>query len=295
MAAPAELTPTTLPAYVKQVAPQLGLDPAAVLAVASAEGIGGGIGDQGTSFGPWQLHYGGALPSSVYQGPNSAATQAWAWSQEGVDYALEGIAAKAHGLTGADAVSAIVTQFERPRDPGPEIQRALVSYPSFSIGQPAQAPPIAPAGGGTATGASLASFNLGGVTSGVEDLAIRLGFMLFGIALVVITLVLLSKAVTGTKIVSGVIADQAEKRSQEARAALGVQQETRRQEAHEAKVKTEKARATELRSRSRARSTAARLGKQEREEIQRKAYIQGAAETAAPNMAAARKKARKAA
>lgn len=109
-------------AYVRQNAAKYGLDPDAALAVADQEGLGGGIGDGGTSFGPWQLHIGGALPGNI-----TSNQQDWAWSQEGIDYALRTMAQSANGLTGQDAVAAIVNGFERPADPGSEINRAAQS------------------------------------------------------------------------------------------------------------------------------------------------------------------------
>src|SRR5690242_7857233 len=96
----------------QQLAKFPGLDPNAVLSVASQEGLGGGIGDQGTSYGPFQLHKGGAYPTSAPQAPGDA--QAWATSPEGIDYALGRINSVAGGLKGSGAVRAIVERFERP-------------------------------------------------------------------------------------------------------------------------------------------------------------------------------------
>jgi len=101
------------------------LDPRAVLAVASREGLGGGIGDQGTSYGPFQLHKGGAYPGYAPQNPTAA--QAWAMSPAGINYALNQMGA-ARGLTGGRAIRALVTQFERPANPGAEIQGAINAY-----------------------------------------------------------------------------------------------------------------------------------------------------------------------
>src|SRR5262249_53885432 len=114
------------PAQIAARARALGLDPKAVLAVAAQEGLGGGIGDNGTSFGPFQLHYGGAYPSGAPRG--AQASQAWAWSPAGIDYALGRIAGVARGKTGANAVQAIVSGFERPANPGAEIAGALAAY-----------------------------------------------------------------------------------------------------------------------------------------------------------------------
>lgn len=104
--------------YVQQQAPIRGVDPAAALAIAEQEGLGGEgassvPGDNGTSFGPWQLHAGGRLPAEVWaQGASFA--QSWAWSQQGIDYALTGIAGESSQLEGAAAVAAISRKFEAP-------------------------------------------------------------------------------------------------------------------------------------------------------------------------------------
>ncbi len=108
-------------------AKQRGLDPGAVLAVASQEGLGGGVGDGGTSFGPFQLHAGGALPAAVWaKGPQFA--HQWAWSPAGINYALDRIAGVAKGLTGIQAINAIVRSFERPAKPDAEVAGAAANY-----------------------------------------------------------------------------------------------------------------------------------------------------------------------
>jgi hypothetical protein len=109
-----------------QLAKYPGLDPRAVLAIAAHEGLGGGIGDQGTSFGPFQLHQGGAYPSSEPQ--QEQAAQQWAWSPEGIDYALRQIQGVAGGLKGMPAIEAISTRFERPANPQAEIADAAAHY-----------------------------------------------------------------------------------------------------------------------------------------------------------------------
>lgn len=109
---------------IKALAAQMNLDPNAVLAVAAQEGLGGGIGDAGTSFGPFQLHRGGALPGNV---PLSKAHN-WAWGRMGLKYALSRMASVAGGLHDANAIKAIVNRFERPANPAGEISRALASY-----------------------------------------------------------------------------------------------------------------------------------------------------------------------
>ena len=134
------------PAQIAMWARQRGLDPNAVLAVASKEGLGGGIGDSGTSFGPFQLHYGGAYPDFAPQG--AAASQAWAWSPSGVNYALDKIQGVAAGLTGAPAITNIVSRFERPADIPGEISGALANYgaplpAAPTVAMPAVAPTAA--------------------------------------------------------------------------------------------------------------------------------------------------------
>lgn len=113
---------------ITSLAQQYGLDPTAVLSVAAHEGLSGGVGDNGTSFGPFQLHAGGALPQQVWsQGPQYA--QQWAWSPAGISYALQTMAnSGAKGLTGQQAIAAIVNNFERPADPGGEINAAAYYY-----------------------------------------------------------------------------------------------------------------------------------------------------------------------
>ncbi len=114
---------TTAVQYIAAGAQRRGLDPAAVLAVATAEGsFSGAVGDNGTSFGPFQLHIGGALPSGI---PDP---KTWANTPAGIDYALDKIAGVAKGLSGLSAITSIVSRFEHPAAPGPEIQRASGQY-----------------------------------------------------------------------------------------------------------------------------------------------------------------------
>lgn len=118
--------------WIYTYAPKLGLDPRAVAAVALSEGglSWGAVGDNNSSFGPFQLHVGGALP----RGKGAA----WANSPEGILYAMRTMAnAGARGLQGRAAIDAIVRRFERPAAPGAEVQRALGHYRSMS----GQAPP----------------------------------------------------------------------------------------------------------------------------------------------------------
>ncbi|MEM3008434.1 MAG: hypothetical protein QXY15_10335 [Candidatus Nitrosotenuis sp.] len=109
------------------------LDPAAVLAVAEGEGLNGGIGDRNAddttfSVGPWQLYYPyGKLPKEIGQKGMQAA-QEWAFSPEGIRYALDGIARVASGLTGFQAIEVIIIKFEEPVNPSKSIEIAKSRY-----------------------------------------------------------------------------------------------------------------------------------------------------------------------
>lgn len=117
------LSDAALQDYIREQSIRRGLDPNAVLAVATVEGgFSGSIGDSGTSYGPFQLHVGGALPAGK--------TNTWARSTAGINYALDKIAGVAKGLTGRDAINAIVTKFERPAAPQAEVSKAFNIYRS---------------------------------------------------------------------------------------------------------------------------------------------------------------------
>jgi hypothetical protein len=119
------LTGQALKNYLVRWSKKNGLDPKAVLAVVQSEGgFYGAVGDHGTSFGPFQLHQGGALP----KGLSGARARAWAQSEAGLNYALRQVASVAAGKQGYEAVSSIVNGFEHPADPAAEIQRAMGYY-----------------------------------------------------------------------------------------------------------------------------------------------------------------------
>lgn len=121
--------------YIRQGARQRNLDEAAVLSIAQYEsaGFSGRPGDNNTSFGPFQLHMGGALPNDIASlGP--AGANEWAWSTAGIDYALNKIASVASGKSGFNAIDAISRQFERPADPSAEIGVAWSRYTQWIDG-----------------------------------------------------------------------------------------------------------------------------------------------------------------
>lgn len=153
--------------YVRRGCQSRNLDDLAVFANAMAEGLGGGMGDSGTSFGPWNMHQQGALPKKYWTYPAfSPLVQAWTWSSGGIDYALDQmVKAGAAGLRGHAAVHRIVEFFERPANiGGQEVIRddyydvlAKMGDPYSYLAARAAGPsvdvtPVTPAGGGTSKG-----------------------------------------------------------------------------------------------------------------------------------------------
>lgn len=129
-----------------------GIDPNVVLAIVPHEGgFQGAVGDNGSSFGPFQLHVGGALPSGK--------DKSWAQSPEGIDYAVGQIAKAVGGAKGAQAVSRLVTDFERPASqyvPG-EIAKAQQTFAQLSGGSPLDVGPAAAANAATGNFPSLSA------------------------------------------------------------------------------------------------------------------------------------------
>ena len=103
---------------VQQHASAYDLDQLATIANAMAEGINGAIGDSGHAFGPWQIWaLDGRLPQFVGLPLYSPSVQAWAWTDNGIEYAMRSMrAGGASGKTGHAAVEQIVRGFERPAD-----------------------------------------------------------------------------------------------------------------------------------------------------------------------------------
>lgn len=99
--------------YIARMARKYGLDPRAVLADARGEGLSGGVGDGGHAFGPFQMNNAGGVLTNA---PLSHQNNKWAWSNQGINYALRNMAKVAGGLHGEAAVRAIVTRYERPAD-----------------------------------------------------------------------------------------------------------------------------------------------------------------------------------
>lgn len=122
--------------------------------------------------------------------------------------------------------------------------------------------------------------------------------MITGLALIGIDLgIAAHSALTSTRPVRTARRITSTRANRQAQAAQSATRESRASELHsvrvareQARVKTEKARATELRTRTRHRAALAKQTKTQSEAIERRAYIRGAADAAAPNLAEARRR-----
>src|SRR5215471_4316434 len=109
--------------YIRQAAQQRGIDPDTAVAVARSEGLNTYVGDNNSSFGPFQLHYGGVAPGgNAVSGLGDTFTARTGldardpstWKQQ-VDFALDQVkqggwgpwhGAAAQGITGMQGVGA---------------------------------------------------------------------------------------------------------------------------------------------------------------------------------------------
>jgi hypothetical protein len=117
------------PEYVKSIQEhgvKYGLDVNALMAVAAQEGLGGGVGDGGHAFGPFQMNDAVGVLKGKFK--SSQEARAYAESAAGIEDAISQIAKVAKGKTGKAAIEAIVREFERPADPDGEVARALALY-----------------------------------------------------------------------------------------------------------------------------------------------------------------------
>lgn len=105
---------------IAQACVDYGVDTRAAIANALLEGAGGGIGDQGTAYGPFQIHATDGRLAQFKGRPKSDKTvNGWAWSANGLQYAIRSMVngkPSAKGLTGHAAVYAIVYGFEQPAE-----------------------------------------------------------------------------------------------------------------------------------------------------------------------------------
>lgn len=118
LAAIVPLRGETFVQYVRDGCASRDLEATAVFAESYNEGLAGGIGDSGRSYGPWQLYKSGKLPTAYRGYPDgSAKVNTWAWSKEGIDYALDGmVKVGAAGKRGVAAVTILTRDFEVPAD-----------------------------------------------------------------------------------------------------------------------------------------------------------------------------------
>ena len=75
-------------AYIRAAAAARGMDPNVAVAVAKSEGLYNYTGDQGTSFGPYQLHYGGGLGDTFTKQTGKNASDPSTWKSQ-VDFSLD--------------------------------------------------------------------------------------------------------------------------------------------------------------------------------------------------------------
>lgn len=130
MAAKVAFTPGSKTAltFLNQLLAARNVDPAAADAVFSQEGAGGGIGDGGHAFGPGQFNNAGGVWTGKYQGLTPEQINAQAWSKQGLTELANDVANVAAGLKGQQAITNIVSRFERPKDPSTEITNALAAF-----------------------------------------------------------------------------------------------------------------------------------------------------------------------
>lgn len=148
------LTGDSLVKEIITAANKYGVDPRVPLSVAPHEGglEATGYGDWGyysngrfvptsahapgsspTSFGPFALHEGGALPQTVWDKGVAYANQ-WANSPAGIDYAMKGIAAAVGKSSGLAGVASQVENYEKPgvQYRAGEIAKAEETYRSLA-------------------------------------------------------------------------------------------------------------------------------------------------------------------
>jgi hypothetical protein len=125
-ATPGASTGATPLQVIRDYAPKVGLDPAAVVAYALTQGglHWGAVGDNGHSFGPFQMNIHGAAAGQ-------ANPSVWANTPQGL---IDGMNMMAHagasGLTGPDAAAYIVgPHFGRGSDPTGDMAKARAAFP----------------------------------------------------------------------------------------------------------------------------------------------------------------------
>lgn len=121
---------------IAQACADYGVDTRAVVADAIHEGAGGGIGDGGWAYGPFQDHLTQFAGRPFYgKGKDNPVVNAWAWSENGIRYSVRQMATakpSARGLTGHPAVYAIVYGYERPQDKAGAYRTRAAEYDTLA-------------------------------------------------------------------------------------------------------------------------------------------------------------------
>lgn len=117
---------------IAQACSDYGVDALAAIANALHEGASGLIGDGGTAYGPFQIHAeDGRLAQFVGKPKNSNLVNGWAWSANGLQYAVRSMVnghPSARGLLGHVAVLAIIQGFEKPHDEHDAYNKRAAEY-----------------------------------------------------------------------------------------------------------------------------------------------------------------------
>src|SRR6187551_3391215 len=99
------------------------------------EGLSGGIGDGGHAFGPGQMNDAGGVLTGKLSGMTPQQKNQWAWSKQGINHLLDGIAAAGvAGKRGAAAMKALVYNYERPADTAGAYKERLDAWKSGDYG-----------------------------------------------------------------------------------------------------------------------------------------------------------------
>ena len=124
--------------YLKRAARKRNLDVSVLMANFAHEGLSGGIGDGGHAFGPGQMNDAGGVLTGKLSGMTPQQKNQWAWSKQGINHLLDGIAgAGVAGKRGKAAMRALVFNYERPADAAGQFQERLDAWKTGDYGHSA--------------------------------------------------------------------------------------------------------------------------------------------------------------
>ena len=152
-------------------APRLGLDDRAVEVVAGGEGglKWGAVGDGGYAHGPFQMNAAGGVLTHRWKTQGREAAIRYANSEAGMVEAMRAMAnAGARGQSGLQAVSTIISKYERPANIPLSIQKAKTRWKEWGYGNGNTPTNVRHAGGAEQSMPSSPVFGLDASTSGVE-------------------------------------------------------------------------------------------------------------------------------